>query len=120
VQERTADLDASAHHFAGNHHEQKNLEEQLRHAQKMEKRRHACGRLFAHDFNNILNVINGYATLIGQDRSATPQIKASLKNYRPGNRSRRRLVRQLLTVIARKVGDAFSGGKRQRYRFDTP
>ena len=56
----------------------------------------------AHDFNNILNVINGYATLIGHERSATPQIKASLKIIDQEIDRGAAVVRQLLTV-ARKV-----------------
>ncbi len=101
VQERTADLERAHSALLETITEQKHLEQQLRHAQKMESVGTLAGGI-AHDFNNILNVINGYATLIGHERSATPQIKASLKIINQEIDRGAAVVRQLLTV-ARKV-----------------
>lgn len=65
---------------------QKRLEEQLRHAQKME----AIGRFsagIAHDLNNILSVVLGYSTLLQmQMSSADPQ---------------RKMIDQILTAVDR-------------------
>lgn len=66
--------------------EQKRLEEQLRHAQKME----AIGRFsagIAHDLNNILSVIVGYGTII--------QMKMSCDDPQRDN------VDQILTAVDR-------------------
>jgi PAS domain S-box-containing protein len=77
------------------------LEDQLRHAQKME----AVGRLaggVAHDFNNLLNVIMGYAALLsrrvaaGADASRLAQIVKSAERAAG-------LTRQLLAFSRKQV-----------------
>jgi signal transduction histidine kinase/ActR/RegA family two-component response regulator len=100
VQERTADLKQANAALLRNIEEQKKLEEQLRHAQKME----SIGRLaggIAHEFNNILNIIQGYASLIRLEPSAGRVMDESLKIIDQQIKRAVSLVRQLLTVARR-------------------
>ncbi len=75
------------------------LEEQLRHAQKME----AVGRLtggIAHDFNNILTVLMGNAELL-METSVAPDDRALAEEIRESGQRAAKLVSQLL-VFSRK------------------
>ncbi len=82
--------------------ERKNLEEQLRQAQKME----AVGRLaggIAHDFNNLLTVITGYADLL-LDSPRTDEVSRRLiaEVKRAGERAAS-LTQQLLAFSRKQV-----------------
>ena len=80
--------------------DRKHLEEQLRHAQKME----ALGRLtgaIAHDFNNLLTVILGYAEAL-LDSEVTLPVRAELREIRRASSSAASLTRQLL-VFSRRM-----------------
>jgi PAS domain S-box-containing protein len=101
VQERTADLRQANATLISAMEEQKKLEEQLRHAQKMELIGTMAGGI-AHDFNNILNIIQGYAGIISFDPSAEQHTSKSLKMIDQQVERGASLVRQLLTV-ARKT-----------------
>jgi PAS domain S-box-containing protein len=101
VQERTSDLKQTNAELQKTLEEQKQLEEQLRQAQKMESIGTLAGGI-AHDFNNILNIIRGYATLIGQQPTAGWQIKESLKVIDQEIERGAAVVRQLMAV-ARKT-----------------
>lgn len=84
--------------------EQRQLEEQLRHAQKMD----ALGRLaggIAHDFNNILGAVLGNAELAKLQPPASPVIGEHLDSILAASRRARDLVRQIL---------AFSGRQEQK------
>jgi two-component system, cell cycle sensor histidine kinase and response regulator CckA len=76
--------------------EQKNLEEQLRHSQKMEAMGTLAGGI-AHDFNNILTAVLGNAEMgllkIPEDSRAQHNLKEILK----AGRRARDLVKQILT-----------------------
>ncbi len=78
------------------------LEEQYRQAHKME----AVGQLaggVAHDFNNILQTILGYADLLQVNFSGTEKQKEYLGEIRKGGERAATLVRQLLAFSRRQV-----------------
>ena len=73
-----------------------NLETQLRHAQKLE----SVGQLaagVAHDFNNILTVILGYAECLLMEHQGNPATTRALKEIVLSSQRAATLTRQLLT-----------------------
>jgi two-component system, cell cycle sensor histidine kinase and response regulator CckA len=80
--------------------ERTHLEDQLRQAMKME----VVGRLaggVAHDFNNILMVISGYAQLILEEISSDNPIRPQIEEIRKAGDRAAALTRQLL-ILSRK------------------
>ena len=82
----------------------KQLEEQLRQAQKME----AVGRLaggVAHDFNNLLSVITGYCDLLM--RQLTPEARGwvEISEMRGAAEAATSVTRQLLAFSRRQVSE---------------
>jgi len=78
------------------------LEDQLRHAQKME----AIGRLaggVAHDFNNLLTVINGYTDVLLDHVPATAPEHADLMMVRDAGDRAATLTAQLLAFSRRTI-----------------
>jgi PAS domain S-box-containing protein len=81
--------------------DQRQLEAQYRHAQKME----AVGQLaggVAHDFNNLLQVITGYTALALSDLRAEQPLYSELTEIRRAAERATSLVRQLLTFSRRQ------------------
>jgi two-component system NtrC family sensor kinase len=78
------------------------MERQLRHAQKME----AVGQLaagLAHDFNNILTIIHGHATMLGLQLGEAGSHAKSLEEIRGSTERAANLVRQLLTFSRKRA-----------------
>jgi two-component system, cell cycle sensor histidine kinase and response regulator CckA len=82
--------------------ERKRLEEELRHAQKME----GVGRLaggVAHDFNNLLMIISGRTQLLLRQLSSTSRIYQELEVVHHAAERGGRLTQQLLAFSRRQV-----------------
>jgi PAS domain S-box-containing protein len=82
--------------------QRKRLEEQLRHAQKME----AIGQLaggIAHDFNNMLSVIQLQAAMLLNDLASMPDVAEGLREILGASERAANLTRQLLTLGRRQV-----------------
>jgi signal transduction histidine kinase/ActR/RegA family two-component response regulator len=78
------------------------LEAQFRHAQKLE----SVGQLaagVAHDFNNILTVIQGYADCLIAQNSSDPSTAKALKQIADAARRAAALTRQLLMFSRKQV-----------------
>lgn len=82
--------------------EQLNLEAQLRHAQKMD----SIGQLaagVAHDFNNILTVIQGYSSLLVAKGNLAPDLSGPLNEISLASEHAASLTRQLLTFSRKQT-----------------
>lgn len=80
---------------------QQQVEEQLRHSQKME----AMGRLtssVAHDFNNLLTAIIGYADLLLRGISVNDQRRGDIEQIGRAASRATELTRQMLTFSRRR------------------
>jgi PAS domain S-box-containing protein len=78
------------------------IELQLRHAQKMD----AVGRLaagVAHDFNNLLTIITGYAAELMETAALDDQARACVQEITDASRRAAALTRQLLAFGRRRV-----------------
>jgi PAS domain S-box-containing protein len=81
--------------------DRRQLEERLREAQKLE----AIGQLargVAHDFNNILTIIQGHTTLIRMQNEVSPRVADSLRQVSEAAERAANLTRQLLTFSRRQ------------------
>jgi PAS domain S-box-containing protein len=82
--------------------EVRSLEEQLRHAQKME----ALGRLaggVAHDFNNLLMVIRGYAEMAMPSDRDTNDLRRKISEIMKASERAQALVGQLLAFSRKQI-----------------
>lgn len=84
--------------------ERRKLEEQLRHAQKME----AIGQLaggIAHDFNNILSAITGFGSLIEMNMNEDDPNKAHLNEMLKAGERAAQLTKSLLAFSRKQIID---------------
>ncbi|MDB6067461.1 MAG: multi-sensor hybrid histidine kinase [Pedosphaera sp.] len=90
------------HCYAGDITERRNLEAQLRQAQKMESVGQLAGGI-AHDFNNILTVIQGHTSLLGMQLNLPEAALESAQQIGLAAERAANLTRQLLTFSRRQI-----------------
>ncbi len=100
VHERTAELEKANRALLKDMEERKKLEEQLHQSQKLESMGILAAGV-AHDLNNLLNIIQGYASVIGPD-APRDEIGESVDAITETTKRGAALVQQLLT-LARKT-----------------
>ncbi|MBN2526092.1 MAG: response regulator [Deltaproteobacteria bacterium] len=104
VAERTKQLEQEMSERQKVETSRRQLESQLHQAQKME----AIGRLaggVAHDFSNLLFVINGYAETIEENANATDDIRRDASQIREAGNRAVDLTRQLLAFSRKQIVD---------------
>jgi len=102
VRHRTSELENASEQLKLEAAKQLKLEDQLRQSQKME----AVGQLaagVAHDFNNILTVIQGNTSLLQDQFKEDPACAESLNDITIAAERAARLVRQLLAFSRKQV-----------------
>lgn len=85
--------------------EKRNLQEALMHAQRLD----AVGRLaggVAHDFNNLISVINGYCEMLAAQVAEMPRALHEVNEIHKAGRKAAALTRQLLAFGRRQAMDA--------------
>jgi PAS domain S-box-containing protein len=82
--------------------EQQRMEQQLRHAQKMESVGQLAGGV-AHDFNNILTVIQAHTSLLLDDHRLAPDVLDSLRQIAQSAEFAASLTRQLLLFSRKQI-----------------
>ncbi len=90
------------HCYVGDITEWRQLEDQLRHSQKLE----SVGRLaagIAHDFNNVLTVIQGHTGLLRADPALSPAMGESVQGIARAAERGGKLTSQLLAFSRRNV-----------------
>jgi signal transduction histidine kinase/FixJ family two-component response regulator len=82
--------------------ERKKLEDQLRHSQKMDAIGCLAGGV-AHDFNNILTIIQGYAQIVEMKENLDGETAEGLNQITQAAQRASSLTRQLLTFSRKQV-----------------
>ncbi len=101
VRERDADLERAKAALLRDVEAQKKLEEQLRQAQKLESIGTLAGGV-AHDFNNVLNIIRGYAGLLASKHSGDQELVQILDIIDETINRGASVVQQLLATARKK------------------
>src|SRR5687768_3331759 len=100
VAERTAELQQANRALLRDMEERQKLEDQLRESQKMESMGVLAAGV-AHDLNNILNIIQGYAFVLGPN-ATTNEVAHSVEVITQTTKRGSALVQQLLTLAQKR------------------